>query len=340
MGRWGARALARVVTAAGVAFAATAGAQTAPTLAGKTVRMIIPFGPGGGYDLWARLVARHIGKYLPGAPTVVPENMPGAGGFTGGTYIYNVAPKDGTVIGILASNAPFASIFKETGAQFEANKFTWLGTPTTDINVCIAKKSANVRSFGDLQRQQLIVGDTGPGTDTQLYPRALRGILGAQFKLVTGFPSTVDVFVAMERGEVDGVCESYQSVLQKRPTWIANGDVNVILQGGVAPDPRVKAPFVVDLAKTAEQQEEIKFVYSEQGIGRPFLAPPGMDPARVKMLRDAFAATMKDPDFVADAQKAKVTVASRDGAYLLGIIDAMYATPRAVIEKVQAVAKD
>ena len=293
--------------------AATADAQSTGVFAGKTVQMIIGFGPGGGYDLWGRTVARHIGKHLPGNPTVVAENMPGAGSYVAASHIYSIAPKDGTVMAIIARDAPLGPLTGAEGARFDPTKMSWLGTPTVDTNVCIANSSADVKTVDDLFTKQLIVGDTGPGTDTRSYPAALAALLGMKFKLITGFPSSADVFLAMERGEVDGICESLDSVTGKRPDWISSGKVHVLFQGGAAPNPDLKGvPFILDLAHNEEDKQAITFLYAGEGIGRPFVAPPGLAPDRLKMLRDAFDATMKDPDFVADATQTETGSHARE----------------------------
>src|SRR5436305_11896442 len=176
-------------------------AQAGPSLAGRNVQMLIGFGAGGGYDLWGRVVARHIGRHLPGNPTVVPQNMPGAGSFVAANNIYNLAPKDGSVMGIIARDAALGPITGAVGARFDPTKITWLGTPTTETNVCIANSTAKVRTLTDLYEKELIVGDTGVGTGTHSYPKALNALLGMKFKIIAGFPSSSDVFLAMERGE-------------------------------------------------------------------------------------------------------------------------------------------
>ena len=181
--------------------------------------MIIGFGPGGGYDQWGRVVARHIGKHLPGKPNVVPQNMPGGGSFNAANHIYTVAPKDGSVMGIIARDAPLGPISGMAGARFDPLKMTWLGTPTTETNVCFVHNRAKVKSFDDLLQHEVIIGNTGVGTGTYSYPRALNGLLGTKFKLISGFPSSSDVILAIDRGEVDGVCESYDSAYSKRPDW-------------------------------------------------------------------------------------------------------------------------
>src|SRR5262249_47245978 len=179
----------------------------ADAFAGKTVHMIIGFGVGGGYDLWGRTVARHIGKHLPGAPNVVPQNMPGAGSFVATSHIYNAAPRDGSVMAIIARDAALGPLTGASGARYDCTKLSWIGTPTKETNVCIAFHTAKVKTAHDLFTQELVVGDTGPGTGTRAYPKALNELLGMKFKVVGGFTSSADVFLAMERGEVDGICE-------------------------------------------------------------------------------------------------------------------------------------
>jgi tripartite-type tricarboxylate transporter receptor subunit TctC len=321
-------------------IAATPAIAQAPNLAGKNVTMLIGFGPGGGYDLWGRVVARHIGKHLPGNPTVVPTNMPGGGSFNAANNIYTIAPKDGTVLGIIARDAALGPLTGAAGARFDPLKINWIGTPTTETNVCIATAKAKVKTVKDLFENELIIGNTGVGTGTYSYPKALNGMIGTKFKLISGFPSSSDVFLAMERGEVDGICESLDSVVGKRPDWIASKKVNVLFQGGVEPNPELKdIPFVNDMAKTEEQKQAIEFLYAGQGIGRPFVAPPDMPADRLKMLRDAFSATMKDPEFIADAKKQKLDVEPEDGEHLAALIKKIYATPKPIVEKITELVK-
>ena len=336
------RSKAMLAGAAGALALLWAGAASpawaqAPSLAGKTVQMIIGFGAGGGYDAWGRVVARHISKHLPGNPTVVPQNMPGAGSFLAANNIYNIAPKDGTAMGIIARDAALGPITGASGARFDPTKLTWLGTPTTETNVCIAYNtpSLRVKTFKDLYQSELVVGDTGVGTGTHAYPKALNALLGTKFKIISGFPASSDVFLAMERGEVDGICESLDSVSGKRPDWIKNNKVVILLQGGATPNAELKdVPFVVDLARNAEEKQAIEFLYAGQGIGRPFIAPPDMPAERAKMVRDAFDATMKDPEFIADAARQKLDVDPESGEHLAALIKKIYATPKPIVDKI------
>ena len=321
-------------------FAMPATAQPAPDLAGKQVSVLIGFGPGSGYDTWGRIVARNIGRHLPGKPSVVPQNMPGAGSFVAINNIYTVAPKDGSVFGIVARDAALGPLSGAPGARFDATKLTWVGTPTTETNVCVVFHTAKVQSYADLFTHQLILGDTGPGTGTYVYPKALNGLIGTKFKMITGFHASSDVFLAMDRGEVDGICESLDSAQSKRPDWIKEKKIKFIFQGGASPSPEIPdVPFLRDLVPNESHKTAIDFLYAGQGLGRPFIAPPGMTPERVKMLREAFNATMKDPEFVADVQKAKLQLMPVTGEVLAGRIDKIYATPKEIIEQISKLIK-
>jgi tripartite-type tricarboxylate transporter receptor subunit TctC len=313
-----------------------ASAQTpAVSFRGKTVNLIIGFGAGGGYDALGRVLADHFGSHLPGHPTVVPQNMPGGGSFRAASYIYNQAPKDGTAIALISRDAALGPLTGQPGALFDATKLSWLGTPLTETNVCIANRTAGVKNVQDLKEKTLIVGDTGPGTGTHAYPKALNAILGFKFKLVGGYPSTAPVFLAMERGEVDGICESLDSVKARRPDWISSGAISILFQGGIKPNPELKGvPFVVDLAQKPQDKQAVEFLYIGQGIGRPYIAPPDLPPATLKTLRDAFDATMKDPAFIDEINKRKYTLDPESGSELEALVKKAYATPKPIIDQI------
>jgi len=336
--------IARFATAASVASAllafalapAATSAQTpSPSFTARTVNLIIGFGAGGGYDTLARVLANHLGNHLPGHPTVVPQNMPGGGSFRAASYIYNQAPKDGSTIALISRDAALGPLTGQAGALFDATKLSWLGTPATETNICIANRTAAVKNVQDLKEKTLIMGDTGPGTGTHAYPKALNDILGFKFKLVGGYPSSANVFLAMERDEVQGICESLDSVNARRPDWISSGTVSVLFQGGVKPNPELKGvPFVVDLAQKPEDKQAIEFLYIGQGIGRPFVAPPDLPSATLKVLRDAFDATMKDPAFIAEAAKRKYALDPETGNELEALVKRAYATPKPIIDRI------
>ena len=320
---------------------ATAPAQTGEDFyRGKTLTIEVGFGPGGGYDLWARTIARHIAQHIPGTPAVVVQNMPGAGSLTALSRLYTTAPKDGTVLAAVARAAVLGPLVGVPGARFEPQRMSWIGTPTIDTNLCIANSSAAVKTAKDLFERMLITGDTGPGSGTYLYPRALKELLGLKFQPVSGFPSTADIFLAMERREVDGVCEALDSINSRRPEWLTTKKVAAVLQGGVEPDPELKdVPFMLDLARNETERQQIAFLYAGEGIGRPYVAPPDLPAGRLALLRSAFDATMRDPDFIADAAAQKFVPKPRDGAYLEALIKRIYATPAQVVERVGALIK-
>jgi tripartite-type tricarboxylate transporter receptor subunit TctC len=320
--------------------AGPAAAQSAGFYAGKTVNLIIGFGPGGGYDRWGRTLAQHIGKHLPGKPNVVAQNMPGAGSYVAASHIYAAAPKDGTVFAIIARDAALGPLSGAPGARFDATKLSWIGSPTKEHNVCIAYNNAQVKNVNQLRDTQLILGDTGPGTGTRSYPKVLNDLFGYKFKLVSGFRSSADVFLAIERGEVEGICESLDSVNARRPKWISDKVVNVLLQAGSQAHPELKGvPNVLALARSDEERQVLRYLYAGQDIGRPFVAPPDLPPERLKMLRDAFNATMKDPEFIAEVKKNKFDLDPEDGEHLAGLINKIYATPKPVIERVSRLIK-
>ena len=323
------------VAAALLLIPTAANAQSAGAFAGKTVQVIIGYGPGGGFDQWGRTLARHIGDHLPGNPTVIAENMPGAGSYLAASHIYSVAPKDGTVFALIDPTAILGPIMGAAAARFDPTKMSWLGTPTRDTPVCIASGNAEVKSASDLFNKQLIVGDNGAGSTTHSYPTAIAGLLGMKFKLVAGFPASADVLLAMDRGEVEGICESLESIVKMRSDWLSTGKARVLFQGATAQNPDLKGvPNILDLAQTDEEKQALSFLYAGQAIGRPFVAPPGLTPGSLKMLRDAFDATMKDPSFVADANGQKLLVNPLDGSTVAGLVEKIYATPKPIVEKV------
>jgi len=324
-------ALATVILAPVVA-----NAQSAPptdAFAGKPLTVVIGFGTGGGYDLWGRTLARHIGRHLPARPAVVPQNILGAGSLNAANHLYAVAPRDGTTIGIIARDAVLAPLFGQRGARFDAAKFSWIGSPAMEINVCVVHHTARVQSLDALFQNELIVGATGFGSGGSLYPRGLNALLGTKFKLITGFASSSDVFLAMERGEIEGSCDSLDSIIGKRPQWLASGQAKILLHGGT--ERLIKdAPFVLDRARNDEERQSLQLLYAGQGFGRPFLAPPDLPPERLTMLRDAFDATMEDPQFVEDVHRQKLDIEPRTGDALAALVRTIYGTPRAVVDKV------
>ena len=325
-----------------IAAMAPAAGQSEPNLAGKTVRMVIGSAPGGTYDLLGRAVARHIGRHLPGNPSIVPQNMPGAGGLAATNFVYNVAPKDGTVIAISNKGVAGAAIAGVPEARFDAIKISWLGTPITETSICFAYNSPRlqVRSLADLHEKELHVGSLGAGTVATAYPRALAALLGLKLKLVGGYPGSNQIYLAMERGEVEAICEGLDGVVAKRPNWIPDKVITVLLQGGAQPNPDLPGvPFIIDHTKNDDDRQALEFLYAAEGIGRPFFAPPDLPPAVLAMARNAFDRTMQDPEFVADAKKLGFDPRPENGRYLDALMKRMAATPQHIKDKVVELTK-
>ncbi len=318
-------------------FALAAGASAQDVnFQGKQIRMIIGFGPSGGYDQHARLLIRHINRHLPGNPTIVPQNMPGAGSLTAANTIYGNSPKDGTVFGIIARDTPTQPLTGGTGAQFDATKFSWIGSPAAEVSVCMATDKGPVHTLDDLlsgAKGTHIIGGTGAGTGTEIYPKALNGLIGANFKVVGGYPSSTDVQLAMERGEVFGICESWSSIYRKDAEAIKSGKYKILFQAANKAHPDIPAPYLLDKV-SADHRKELEFLYAGQTIGRPFIAPPDLQPGVLATLRKAFDATMKDSEYLAEAAKQQLDIDPVSGEELEKLIKAVYATPKDVIKKV------
>jgi tripartite-type tricarboxylate transporter receptor subunit TctC len=270
---------------------------------GKQLSIMIGYGVGGSDDLWARIIARHIGDYIPGHPTIVPVNAPGAGSLLLANQITNTQPKDGTVIGLINRGIPFEPLLGGPSVRFDPLKLSFVGSPDRDTAVCAANKSAAVKTVQDLFTQELIVGATGSGADTEVYPSFLKNLLGMKFKIIAGYPGSREINLAIERGEVQGICVSYDTIA--RENIFKDGTVHVLFQAAVKPDPRLAGtPFAADLAKTEEQHQALDLFLARTNMGRPFIAPPGVPADRMAILRTAFAQTMKDPGLVQEAESS------------------------------------
>src|SRR5580658_10831911 len=265
--------LARATIAAAVfSFASAAQAQSpADFYKGKNVELYIGYSVGGGYDLYARVLARHIGRHIPGNPTIVVKNMEGAGSLRLANWLYRVAPKDGSVFGIIGRGTGFDPLLSQQGAQFDGPKFTWIGSGNHEVSVCVAYGDrAGETKFADLMSHEMTVGGTGSSADTDQFPRVVNGVLGTKMKIVSGYPGGNDIVLAMERGELQGRCGwSWSSVKATHGSWIAEKKLNILVQLSLHKHPDLPdIPLVVDLAKTDEQRKLLKFVFARQVMGR------------------------------------------------------------------------
>jgi tripartite-type tricarboxylate transporter receptor subunit TctC len=332
------------IAAVAVAFAALrtpmANAQSAAEFyTGKSVDMQIGYSVGGGYDLYARLVARHLGRHIPGHPTIVPKNMEGAGSLRLANWLYSAAPRDGTVIGATSRGAAFDPLLNQSGARFDASKFSWIGSANDEVSVCVALQSSGIAKFEDLLTKPLTVGSTGAADDTYQLPTIVNAVLGTKFKVVTGYPGGNDVSLALERGEVEGRCGwSWSSIKATRPDWIASKKIIVLVQMSLSKHPDLPdVPLIMDLARTDEQRQIFKLFCARQVMGRPFLAPPGLPADRLTALREAFDATMTDKEFLGDAEQSKFEINPVSGERLEALVDEIYQTPPEVTKKAAAI---
>jgi tripartite-type tricarboxylate transporter receptor subunit TctC len=310
-------------------FTAAPAQDTTTTFKDKTVDIYTGYTVGGGYDLYTRLLARHIGKYLPGNPTVVPKNMEGAASIRFANWLYNVAPKDGTAFGTIGRGTAIDPLLGQPGAQFDGTKFNWIGSANDEVSVCVAWHTVGITTFDDLLHRELLIGGTGPGDDTIQFPKVLAGVLGAKLKIIAGYPGGNDAVLAMERGELQGRCGwSFSSIKAAHPDWLAQKKVAILVQFALAKHPELAdVPLVTDLAQTEDQRKLLRFVFARQVMGRPYLAPPGVPPATVAALRRAFMATMADKDFLADADRSKLEITPVSGERIQALVAELYRTP-------------
>ena len=302
---------------------------------GKSVDLYIGYSAGGAYDIYARMLSRFMGKHIPGNPTIVTKNMAGAGSLLLANWLYNVAPKDGSAIGIIGRGTGFDPILGNKRAQFEGPKFHWLGSANNEVSVCVAWHTAGVTRFEDLLTRELVVGGTGASADTDQFPKITNGVLGTRFKIVTGYPGGNEVSLAMERGEVQGRCGwSWSSVKATHQKWYDEKKIHLLMQLALEKhDDLPNVPLVVDLAKTDEQRKILELVFARQVMGRPFLAPPGLPGDRAVALRKAFMDTMKDEEFLAAARHAKLEVTPVSGDRVEKLVKDLYATPAEIAKK-------
>jgi len=331
--------------AAGVGLVALAISTVAPCAAqtpeqfykGKQIELAIGYPPAGSNDIYARLLARHIGKHIPGNPTVVPQNRPGAGSFLTLGYVYGVAPKDGTVIGIGAPTAPLDEKLGTQGVRFKSAELNWIGRIDSLINMVFLWHTSPVKTIEDAFKTEAKLSGTGVGSTVSIYPTVMNNVLGTKFKLIMGYKGSNDAQLAVERGEVEGHSTSWTAVKVAHPDWRPEKKINVVVQFAVKRHPEMAdVPTVVELAKTDEQRKILSAVVNAAEIGTAFFTTPGTPPDRVEALRRAFDATMKDPEFLAEAEKMQLTVGPLTGEELQKLVGEVSGLTPELIEKVKA----
>ena len=325
-----------------LALPARASAQSpAEFYKGKNVDLLIGYSVGGAYDLYARVLARHLSKYIPGNPTVVPKNMEGAGSLRLANLLYNVLPKDGSAIGIIGRGTGFDPLLGNKSAQFDGPKYTWIGSANNEVSICVAWHTTGITKFEDMLTKELVVGGTSASADTDQFPRITNGVLGTKMKVITGYPGGNEVGLAMERGEVQGRCGwSWSSVKSTHQQWYDQKKINILVQLALSKHPELpNVPLIIDLAKTDEQRQILKLIFARQVMGRPFLAPPGVPADRAAALRKAFMDTMRDKDFLMDAEKAQMEITPVPGDQLQTLVKEIYATPPDIVQRASALLK-
>jgi tripartite-type tricarboxylate transporter receptor subunit TctC len=332
------RRIERVLVAAVLLVAAvttsSAHAQPAQSFAGKTIRLYIGTSPGGGYDTYGRLVARHIGRQLPGNPAVVAQNMPGASSLVLANFLFNQAPRDGTALGIINQSMPTEQYLLEQNVNYDASKFNWIGRVSSTVELLIVWHTVPVARIEDVRSRETIMGGTGPTSSTEFIPRVLNNLAGTKFKVISGFKGTSEVALAMERGEIEGSGTPLESLSSYRANWVRDKKIKLLLQEATTRDPEIPdVPAMVELGTTEEARQILRFFASASEIGRSIVAPPAIALETVQTLRRAFDAMFADPAFLDDIKRAGIVVKPITGERLQAAVATVANFPPALIQK-------
>ena len=305
---------------------------------GKTLDLIIPSSPGGDYDIRGRMIARYMGRYIPGHPNIVARNMPAGVGIQAANHMAKVAPQDGTVLHIIFQSMPSYQAMGGQAVEFDVRKFGWIGNTTDSPNVVNSWYTTGIKTIQDVMRKELVVGAPGTGTTSYIYPAAMNALVGTKFKIVSGYPGGNDVNLAMEKGEVGGRgSNSWASWKSGHPEWIADKKIFILVQVGLKraadlPD----VPLMSELAKNDADRQVLTFMSSDMGISRALVTTPGVPPERLAALRQAFAEMMKDPEFLAEAQKTQMDISPSTGEEAQKVADSMFDYPPAILARAKA----
>jgi tripartite-type tricarboxylate transporter receptor subunit TctC len=305
---------------------------------GKTITIIIGTSPGNDYDFRGRLLARYLGQHIPGHPSVIPENMPGAGGIQAANYMATIAPRDGTYLHMIMSNMMSAQAMQAGPIHFDTRQFSFIGNTSSAPNVMVTWHTTNVKSIDDAKKRTVLMG-APTGTAGVLYAKLLNALIGTRFKIISGYPGGNEVNLAMERGEIDGrASNSWASWKANQPGWLASKKINILMQVGLKRATDLpNTPLMLELAKSDDDRKVMEFLSADTAIARSLVATPGTPPERVAALRRAFDAVMNDPHFVADAETAKMDISPVSGVEAQKIADSIVDTPRNVVERAKAI---
>ncbi len=315
-------------------------ARADDVFAGKQITLYIGSTPGGGYDSYARLLARHWSEHIPGHPTIVPVNMPGAGSNKLAYYIYSVAPKDGTAVGEIYPGAVLEPLIGDKPVPYDPQKLLYVGSANREEFVCVLRSDTKVKSFKDAFTYSVRLAASAEGGSTRELPLMLNRILGTKFEIVAGYPGSREMMLAIEQGEVAGLCGiSVSSIAEAHPDWLASGKFFVLAQESTIPDPELTAehvPLTGDFAKTEEDKAALELMYSQQDYGRPFIVPPGTPADRLEILRKSFSEALADPATVADAKRMGLALRPKGGTEVQAVVDKVFTTPPAVVARLKA----
>jgi tripartite-type tricarboxylate transporter receptor subunit TctC len=315
---------------------AQSGASSSGDDQNRMLTFYVGFPPGAAYDLYGRLVGRHIGDHLPGQPTVVMKNMPGASSLVLANTIANVFPRDGSVIGAVLDNVAVEPLVNER-AKFDGRKLTWIGSVLKVTDTCMFWHGSKAKTIQDAMRHEVVVGASAPSGGSALAPRVLNAFIGTKFKIVPGYGGQ-ELFLAMERGETEARCGmSWGGLKASRPDWLRDGKIKVVIQIALKKDPELAdVPLVMDFVKNDDDRKAIEFLYATQEMGRPIVAPPGIPAAQRDALRSAFDRTMTDPQFLADAKRSNLEISPIPGSEVEAIVNRLYGTPKPIVDRVEA----
>jgi tripartite-type tricarboxylate transporter receptor subunit TctC len=331
------RASRLVSTCLMAVLALTTSARSQSETFDKPVTIYVAGTAGGGIDLLARALARHFGKHLPGTPSVVVQDMPGAGGIRAANFIAESAPRDGSAIGTFAGGPVIEPLIGARNPGYDMSKFTWIGTVSKDVGICLSYGTTPFKTIEDLRNKEMIVAGTGAGSDSDIYPLILNDLMKTKIKLITGYLGTKETIMAIENGEAHGRCSVvYSAIKMAKPDWVRDKKINIIMQFGLEkardlPDVPLATEFVTNEA----DRQMLDLLSATTAIARPFMAPPGIPEGRARALRRAFDATMKDPAFLAEAKQLMLDVEPTSGEEAQKIVEKMYATPKPVVDRVK-----
>jgi tripartite-type tricarboxylate transporter receptor subunit TctC len=333
----------RIATATLLLLAAIASPQVAAAdeaadfYRGKQVKLVIGYAPGTGYDVHARLLGRHLGRHIPGEPTIVPQTMEGAGSLRAGLYVFNVAERDGLTIGAMNRSmvlAPLLGTLDASQSNFDPRQLGWVGSINTATTVGVVWAASGISKFDDLRQKEVIVSSDQTTSDSYVFAQLMNNLLGTKLKVITGYSGTTASYLAMERGETTGYMgTSYSSLKATKPDWVRDKKVNILIQVALKPDPELpNVPIITSLATSPAEKQALELLLAPQEMSRPYFTTPGVPPARLAALQKAFMDTMKDPAFIADAQKMGIDIDPMNGKDIHALLDRIYKTPPEAIE--------